>query len=484
MGKIKNRKFMRVFKSLFLLVLMSLYSCSLEKDYEMPEVITESSNVSINVNTNSIIASNVSNKYGINLNAAADHDNNRAVGARKLSSALLDMGVKHLRFPGGLKTCYYAWTLDPLNPNPATHYWTGWVKEAAARAPYDLNFDEFMKLCADTGAEPHINVAYNKANATLQKIHDEKLAAAWVKYANITKKYGVKYWEIGNEMWNSDNWGGPVIASVQELANIVKLYSNAMKAVDPTIKVGVSWKANETQKLIDLCGPALDFVTISNYTDAGGATYNKYKYANNKNLLSVSNNLTLNTVISEFNYANWSNSEWDTANTTGKGLIAFDFVGQMLKSPKTVYGCIWNTRYFPQPNGVYPKSKFNVLDNSNNLTPIVQPFSLWGKFIKDKLVDISSDSYAVVAYAAYDDINKDLNIFLINKQTTSRNVTINISSDSKYDSGEVWQYKGVDEWDTNPTMGKVDDVAVINNTITYSLPSTSITVFKLTKKSL
>jgi hypothetical protein len=32
-------------------------------------------------------------------------------------------------------------------------------------------------------------------------------AAAWVHYANVVKTYGIRYWQIGNEM--EGNWGAP-----------------------------------------------------------------------------------------------------------------------------------------------------------------------------------------------------------------------------------------------------------------------------------
>ena len=32
-------------------------------------------------------------------------------------------------------------------------------------------------------------------------------AAAWVKYANVTKNYGVKYWEVGNEVYGNGAYG-------------------------------------------------------------------------------------------------------------------------------------------------------------------------------------------------------------------------------------------------------------------------------------
>ncbi|WP_027137444.1 CBM35 domain-containing protein [Gaetbulibacter saemankumensis] len=441
--------------------------------------------INVDVNTNAVIASGVSNKYGINLNAAADHDDDRTVGAQSLATAMTEIGAKRIRYPGGKKSLFYAWTADPLNPDPTTHHWVGWAANTAARTSNDLNFDEFMAVCIESGAQPHVNVAYHK-NPDYQDLLDEELAAAWVKYANITKGYNVKYWEIGNEMWNAGNFGtSGKIENVQELASIVISYSNAMKAIDPTIKIGVSWHTNEFQTLIDLCGSALDFVTISNYKSGGGSSYSDYKNANNRDLLSEFNSIPLNTVVSEYNHADWSNSTWDLANCAGKGIINFDMTGQILKSAKTEYGMFWNTRYYPNSSGVYTEDKFQALDNYNNLLPVAQPFILWKRFIKDELVQISSDNYAVVAYAAYDDATRDLNVFLINKETSSKNISLSINSGNVYVSDEVWQYKGNDEWDTTPTLGKIGDIYINNNTISnYSLPSTSITVFKLVAGSI
>ena len=33
-------------------------------------------------------------------------------------------------------------------------------------------------------------------------------AREWVRYANVTRKYGIKYWEIGNEVNHSPYWRG------------------------------------------------------------------------------------------------------------------------------------------------------------------------------------------------------------------------------------------------------------------------------------
>lgn len=60
-------------------------------------------------------------------------------------------------------------------------------------------------------------------------------AAAWVKHANIDRKLGIKFWEIGNEMDGVWEEGGPVTA--RQYANKYIAFVKAMKAVDPSIVV-------------------------------------------------------------------------------------------------------------------------------------------------------------------------------------------------------------------------------------------------------
>src|SRR5436190_1896173 len=68
--------------------------------------------------------------------------------------------------------------------------------------------------------------------------------AAWVRYANVTKGYGAKYWEIGNEIYGNGHYGADWEADSHpaktpvEYANNVVAYADAMKAVDPSVKIG------------------------------------------------------------------------------------------------------------------------------------------------------------------------------------------------------------------------------------------------------
>ncbi len=60
-------------------------------------------------------------------------------------------------------------------------------------------------------------------------------AAAWVHYANGVRGYGIRYWQIGNEMEGDWETGGPLNAEdyVRRYAN----YYAAMKAADPAITI-------------------------------------------------------------------------------------------------------------------------------------------------------------------------------------------------------------------------------------------------------
>ncbi len=255
-------------KSLVFFVLFLGLSCNNSKESDGDAVENEDDIISITVNTEKTIASNVDQKIGFNLNAGIDNDINRPTGAKPFASALQELGVKHLRFPGGKKSLYYIWSEDGTDPNTAS-----WVPNEyyGTVSKNTINFDEFMALCNQIGAEPHINVAYNPAAGL-----DEELAANWVKYANVTNNYNIEYWEIGNEMWQDE-----LALTASSLADIVQTYSQAMKAIDPTIKIGVSWK-NE-QEVINLSNGALDYIAFSNYlsTLPNTENYNDYAMASN-----------------------------------------------------------------------------------------------------------------------------------------------------------------------------------------------------------
>jgi hypothetical protein len=160
----------------------------------------------------------------------------------ELPSLLSDAGLQVIRYPGGSASNNYHWLSNtPDDPNQG-----GTVP--------DSNFDAYMSVVKTIGAQSMITVNYG--SGTVQE------AADWVRYANrggpryrgpvptypgassMGHNYGIKYWEIGNEMYGDGTYGATweVNDNAHDpttYANGVVNYSSAMKAVDPSIKIGV-----------------------------------------------------------------------------------------------------------------------------------------------------------------------------------------------------------------------------------------------------
>ncbi|MFI6458058.1 cellulose binding domain-containing protein [Streptosporangium amethystogenes] len=188
------------------------------------------------------------------------------LGTDETADLLKGAGVKLLRYPGGSYSDIYHWA-DHTAPG-------GYV------AP-NTDFDTFMRGVRRTGAQAMVTANYGTGTAAE--------AAAWVRYANVTKSYGVKYWEIGNENYGNGHYGDPWEAddhadkSPAEYARHVVAYADAMKAVDPGIKIGAvlttpaNWPdglvgggddGTWNKTVLSIAGPKIDFVILHWYPGA------------------------------------------------------------------------------------------------------------------------------------------------------------------------------------------------------------------------
>jgi hypothetical protein len=110
----------------------------------------------------------------------------------------------------------------------------------------------------DVGAEPFVIV-----NAGTGSPRD---AAEWVRWANKKMGYKVRYWEIGNELGGSWECGhflpdGSVLNG-DIYAHRFEEFARAMKAVDPTIRIGtMDW----LEDVLKRCGDQVDFFSIHAY---------------------------------------------------------------------------------------------------------------------------------------------------------------------------------------------------------------------------
>lgn len=223
--------------------------------------------VGISVDAGTSLGTVPSSGVGLNTGFGDEH-----MGDAKVSSLMKAAGVRQLRFPGGSGADEYHWKTHTFGDG------SGWI-------PSNTDFDHFMATAKTVGAQPILTANYG--SGTPQE------AADWVKYANVDKGYGVKYWEIGNEVYgnghygNGKGWETDTHADKSPTAYAKNLiaYAQAMKAVDPKVKIGAVlttpgyWPDKEkapgdsadwNHTVLSIAGSSIDFVIVHWYP--GGTT--------------------------------------------------------------------------------------------------------------------------------------------------------------------------------------------------------------------
>lgn len=133
------------------------------------------------------------------------------------AALLAEMGLLTLRYPGGSNSDSYHWATNRSDGNT----WT-WA----------TGFDSFAQLAAAAGVG-NVIITTNYGSGTATE------AADWVTYANTTKRYNYRYWEVGNEIYGSwENDTNALPHDPTTYANRFKDYYTQMKARDPSIKIG------------------------------------------------------------------------------------------------------------------------------------------------------------------------------------------------------------------------------------------------------
>jgi alpha-L-arabinofuranosidase len=146
-------------------------------------------------------------------------------------------GLRFWRLPGGSASDTYHWdgnthgrTLDNEGRNPLV-----------MNDPSFVHTDDFIEFCQRVGAEAIVTVNYGCARYDGVDLAAD-MAARWVQYFNVTKKFKVRYWEVGNEPYG--NWeDGNQVAGQPPMTGAIygqdyQVIAAAMRKVDPDIFIG------------------------------------------------------------------------------------------------------------------------------------------------------------------------------------------------------------------------------------------------------
>ncbi len=181
-----------------------------------------------------------------------------------------------IRWPGGnvAQDYHWQWGIGPRDLRPV------WINKSWSNAPEpdDLGTDEYLALCDRLHIEPSITVNVNGAGATPEE------AAAWVEYVNgpVTSKYGamraanghpapygVRQWELGNEIFGG--WVRGHVTAEQYAQEAVR-YAQAMRVVDPRIQLiavgeGIFGGSDAwNSAVLKIAGSEIQFLAVHDYS--------------------------------------------------------------------------------------------------------------------------------------------------------------------------------------------------------------------------
>ena len=221
--------------------------------------------VQFSVNANSVTRMILPTVLGNNMAFwTGDNDTLTPVCTERLSAVSPPL----LRFPGGNASNKYHW--NGIYPPYAVSQ--GWDNQSN---PWAVDTGEFLTLCKTLGAQALIttNHGYHEYDTTATDgtvANAAALAADWVEYCNspndgsnpnggtdwaaqrvadgYAEPFGVKYWEIGNEVYGPWTIGNEVADGAVYGAQFNTFY-DAMKGVDPTIYVGINGYVGDPQKV-------------------------------------------------------------------------------------------------------------------------------------------------------------------------------------------------------------------------------------------
>ena len=272
------------------------------------------------------------------------------------------LSPKVVRFPGGCFASFYDWKegIGPYSERVPqdSYFWGG-------QNYNDVGTAEFAMLCKAAGSEMQICV--NVFHPSKRKLevdfptwqaphgHDfpkfmsltegAEEAANWVAYCNLpagahpmadlrvkhgyTEPFGVRFWELDNEV---SRW-----FEAEDYAWAAVVYSKAMKAVDPTIQIGLcaygdrpgkSTYHDDILKMLEIAGMSVDFLadradadietrsmiekvreyntahnTQIKYCDTEWLAYNTDVNRDSYNLAKAENGITKSYAFSKWGYA-------------------------------------------------------------------------------------------------------------------------------------------------------------------------------------
>ena len=318
-----------------------------------------------------------------------------------------DLRAGMLRYPGGCLAHNFDWrkAVGPLE----------------SRGDWQFGIHEFIALCRAYGAEPMFTVSDYVLPAAEMPRH----AAELVEYLNAPatpdhpwamkraewghpEPFGVKWFELGNESDHGNHNIVPKrIYTSEQYARYATTTAAAMRAVDPSIKIGILTRPGDgtnfdsewNRTILRTAGSAADFVVVHLYVPKAGkqglaATMAvgdqvTFHFETLQKIVREETGRDLPFAVTEFNA---SIDSYDTVRFSyGAGLASADLVRYFLDPASHVV----TANYWSVLNGWF--GMLHGASDGNAREPMSEKaayplFRLWGRHFGDRLVEADVQS--------------------------------------------------------------------------------------------
>jgi PKD repeat protein len=358
-----------------------------------------------------------------------------------------------------------------------------------------LDFDKFINLCRANGAEPVVLLPVYAAYSSTpgpKMTRNELYAAhkAFVTYANITKGYGVKYWEIGNEDdLDPDNTSAATYAEV--FNELVPL----LKSIDPTIECGANtfWDTSRWKSLLPKIKQNMGFAVIHQYStmqtysdflNKDMINWNGHSEIMIENFLTARKNLNDQSIPSKVIVTEISSHcTYAPANPKNncvwKGLHNIQLLLQYGSYANVIGTMNWVTWYL---GGL--ENTFNVFSGADETT--LSPVGLTLQVLNDHLYPLvdkktkvnSNEVEITISHSV--DFSR-MSVFILNKSKSMQTVSLSIpdfTGNPANNTKWVYQPATIDEWSQKVTyqQSSSTDLSAVTG-ISTDVPALSCTVY-------
>ena len=442
----------------------------------------------ITIDGNANLANDVNKKVGININYVSDEN------TPKFRQALNDLGVTSIRCNQGFGDY---WRLDPNNPDsarltvvdPKIWYIGPLLATSDGYWRDKLDVSDMAQVTNAVGGDAYyvLGIAPVEYTGTADKFLAGKNRAQRIElviqyaidlltYAR-DNNYPVDYVEIGNE---TELTGALVDSGIgrrwtaESYAEVALAMAKAIRAFDPSIKIGVNggmrgetfvnaWFDTVLPKVRDY----IDFVVTHQYSffldgyddwrTSDNFTFDSSVRDTRKSINEHAPGLPI--AVTEF--SGWLQG---TKPVHWHGLQTLNMMGSMLSGDDVQTVQLWNSQWVGNDRA----QAFYNSDYSR--TPLGNAVAFFTRFAQSRMID-NGEASRVDYFATKDPATGATTVFLINRESSTKNVTLALNNYSGATTGEAWAMQAASSNPnaTSNTISKSGDLTLSGSGASRSL---------------